>query len=168
MYGVVKGIYYCNIESNEELNNRLSERNIPSVPLQPNFGIRSVSTKYSTMPIFDRRATPTFPIERQPTYNVTNVFNPGDSKSPWSGFATNINNESSLRNQFFALQKCEQSSYVPSTSSDMYNVVVGGRNETQPFPGLFKETKFNSFNPNTCEIGKDVFNNFTREQLLDT
>jgi hypothetical protein len=167
MYGVVKGVYYCNIETNEELNNRISERNIPSAPLQPQFSSRAVSTKYSMLPIFDRRVDPSVPIDRQPTYNVSDVFNPGNAGSPWSGFASNINKESSLRNQFFALQKCGQSSYIPSSSSDMYNVVVSGRNERQPFPELFKEQKFNSFNPNTCEIGKDMFNNFTREQLLD-
>ena len=167
MFGVVKGVYYCNIGSNEELNNRLSERNVPSAPLQPQFSIRPVSTKYSMLPIFDRRADTTVPIENQPIYSVNTVFNPGNAGAPWSGFASNINKESILRNQFFALQKCGQSSYMPSSSSDLYNVVVGGRNEEQPFPNLFKEQKFNNFNPNTCDLGGDVFNNFTREQLLN-
>ena len=167
MYGVVKGVYYNNIDSNEELNNRITERNVPSDKLQPQFSIRPVSTKYSMLPIFDRRADTTVPIERQPTYSINNVFNPGNAEAPWSGFASNINKESTLRNQFFALQKCGQSSYIPSSSSDMYNVVASGRSEVQPYPDLFKEQKFSKFNPNTYDLGGDVFNNFTRTQLLD-
>lgn len=159
-------LYYCNIESDEELNKRILERNKPSAPLQPQFSFRPISTKYSFLPIVDHRAPATVPIIRRPTYNVGNVFNPGTAQSPWSGFASNINKESSLRNQFFALQNCEQSQFVPSSESDLYNYRISdGSVENQPFPGLFTEQTFETFNPNTCNLGKEFFNNFTREQL---
>ena len=103
MYGVVDGAYQCHIGRTLELSQRMAARNIPSAPLQPQFGIRPVSTKYAIMPIIDRRAPATVPLEVEPTYNPELVFNPGSSHAPWSGFASSINEESALRNQFFAL-----------------------------------------------------------------
>ena len=166
MYGLVDGVYYCNPTKDIELSQRISERNVPSRQLQPAFSIRPVSTKYSLLPIVDSRPKPNVEIERQPTYNVSTVFNSGNAQAPWSGFASNVDTESSLRSQFFALQTCEQSEYVPSSNSDMYQVTAVGRMEQQPFPGLFQEQKFRQFNPNTCGVGTDMFNNCTREQLL--
>lgn len=162
-------LYYCNIETDQELNNRISRRNIPSAPLQPQFSIRPISTKYAFLPIVDHRPQSNVPIIMTPTYNVENVFNPGNAQSPWSGFASNIHKESILRNQGFALQNNEQSVFVPSTNSELYNTPnLNKGNETQPYPGLFAEEMFNPFNPNTYDLGKDYFNNFTRQQLLSS
>jgi hypothetical protein len=166
MYGVIDGLYYNTHDTTDELNHRLAKRTIPSSQLQPQFSSRPVSTKYSLMPIVDRYAPSAVPIIKHPTYNVENVFNPGNTMSPWSGFSANVNNESLLRNQLFALQTSAQAVYIPSSNSDMYKVNVGGRNEVQPFPDLFKEEKFEPFNPNTLPIGSYVFNNSTREQVL--
>jgi hypothetical protein len=155
----------------EELNNRISRRNIPSDNLQPQFGIRPLSTKYSTMQIVDRREFPSVPIQQTPLYNTENVFNPGTSQAPWGGFATNINKESQLRNQFFALQRntCH-SAYIPSKDSDMYVASVtkteGG--QLQPFPYLFEKETFESFNPCPKNVGDNLFENCTRQQMKDT
>ena len=165
LYGVVNGVYYCGMERTEQLSQRMAERNIPSATLQPQFSIRTVSTKYEMMPIFDRRPKAKVPIKREPTYSVGTTFNPGSAQAPWSGFASNINRESQLRNQFFALQRCEQPNYVPSTTSDMYQVQVAGRPEAQPFPGLFTEPDLAPFNPNVCNLGRNIFDNCTRQQL---
>ena len=105
LYGVVNGVYYCGMERTEQLSQRMAERNIPSATLQPQFSIRPVSTKYDMMPIFDRRPKAKVPIKREPTYSVGTTFNPGSAQAPWSGFASNINKESQLRNQFFRITK---------------------------------------------------------------
>ena len=42
----------------QEINNSIYLRNVPSVELRPNISPRSVSTKYSTLPIIDRRRVP--------------------------------------------------------------------------------------------------------------
>lgn len=167
LYGVVNGVYHCNLARTEELNNRLYKRNIPSASLQPAFSLRPVSTKYDMMGIFDKRPKSNVPINRQPAYNIGYTFNPGNAVAPWSGYATNVNDESRLRNQFFALQKCEQSSWVPSTNSDLYNTVVVGRNEVQTHPQLFTEERFSEFNPNTQQLGFNLWNNHTRQQLKE-
>jgi len=166
-YGVVDGVYYCAMERTLELSQRMYSRNIPSAALQPAFSVRPVSSKYEMMPIFDRRAPATVPIRKEPVYNIGQTFNPGSAVAPWSGFAANVNTESSLRNQFFALQKCEQSSYAPSTESDMYKVSVAGRPAQQPFPELFKKEAFAARNYENGLVGTDVFSNHTRQQLKD-
>ena len=165
MYGVVDGLYECNIERTEELNDRISVRNVPSSVLQPRFGIRSVSTKYAMLPIVDRRPVAKEPILKVPPYNIQQTFNPGTASAPWSGYSSHVNDESRLRNQFFALQKCEKSEYVPSSNSDLYAYKIDGSSAHQPFPKLFEEEKFNKFNPNVCNLGKNLFDNSTRIQL---
>jgi hypothetical protein len=103
----------------------------------------------------------------EPIYNSENVFNPGTS-APYSGYATNINKESELKNQIYALQSCSQSVYVPSSKSDLYmNYGLSSQNTPQNYPHslLFKEENYNDFNPNQYNIGVDLFNNNTRVQI---
>lgn len=161
-------LYYCNIDKDQELNKRISDRNVPSSVLQPQFSLRPISTKYSFLPIVDHRPPTTVPIVSKPVYSVEQVFNPGTTQSPWSGYASNINKETMLRNQGFAIQKNEQSVYVPSSGSDLYNSPsFNVTNEKQPFPRLFTAETFQTFNPNDFDLAKNTFNNFTRQQLLD-
>ena len=166
MYGVVDGAYQCHIGRTLELSQRMAARNIPSAPLQPQFGIRPVSTKYAMMPIVDRRAPATVPLEVEPTYNPELVFNPGSSHAPWSGFASSINEESALRNQFFGLQKCEQGEYIPSSKSSLYNADVPADPINQPFPLLFAPPQLDAFDPDPCHLAPKMFNNSTREAVM--
>ena len=168
MHGVTKGVLICQQERTDELNKRINSRTFPSVPLQPQYSLRPASTKYSVMPIVDQRVRSTVPLQTYPIYNTRQVFNPGSSQAPWSGFATNVNTESKLRNQFFALQKCEQAEYVPNSDSDMYVPYTPQRTvDTQPFPDLFNNPNFKPFNPNTLDLGGHILHNSTRAQLLD-
>ena len=165
IYGLVDGAYYCGINRTQELNSRIAERNIPSATLQPQFSLRPVSTKYAMMPIVDRRPKSNVPIKNLPIYNSRVTFNPGSAVAPWSGFSSNINKESELRNMYFALQRNDRATYIPSSKSDMYQTYVTGTNVKQPFPDLFREETFNNFDPNTCNLGGNIFANCTRQQL---
>ena len=154
----------------EELNTRMAQRNIPSDPLQAQFGIRPVSTKYATLSMADQRSFPMVPIQRQPTYDITKTFNPGNGKGPWDGFASHVNEESILRNQFFALQRgAGQACYIPAKASDMYVASVPRTAEQviQPFPDLFVKPKFDEFDPRVKNTGGNLFENFTRQQLKE-
>jgi hypothetical protein len=104
-----------------------------------------------------------------PTYNVHQVFNPGNTQSPWSGFASNINTESELRNQIYALQKCSQAVYVPSSQSDLYNYKFKTQSKPNPHELLFKNDSFETFNPNPAPnlCGNSLFYNSTRCQVRD-
>lgn len=166
LFGVVNGMYQCNLERANQLNERIYERNVPSSTLQPQFGIRPVATKYEMLPIFDRRMPASIPIKQEVPYNIEATFNPGTAQAPWSGFAENVNNESRLRNQFFALQTNGQAAYVPSSTSDMYQVNVNSTIKVnQPFPSLFKDPALAPFNPDENNIAINVFDNCTRQQV---
>ena len=149
---------------------RSYERNIPSQPLQPYLDARPVLTKYSILPIVDPRKPINTPLIQQSTYMPEKVYNPGNDSGPWSGYASNINHESEVRNQIFALQSCAQASYIPSSKSNLYQVNWKNNNQPQqPFPELFQNQQFCPINPNPNpdKIGFALFNNATRQQTKD-
>jgi hypothetical protein len=159
----------CVSNIHKETNKRIYDRNIPSQMLQPYLDVRPVMTKYSYFPIVDPRKEISVPMEQMPTYNVNKVFNPGNTVSPWSGFASNINLESELRNQVYALQKCSQSVYVPNSSSDLYDYKFKTATQPNPHQLLFQTDSFSQFNPNpdAKTVGSGIFLNSTRVQVRD-
>ena len=159
----------CNSKIHEETNTRIYDRNIPSHMLQPYLDVRPVMTKYSYFPVVDPRKSISVPLIQMPTYNVHQTFNPGNSMAPWSGFSSNVNVESELRNQIYALQKCSQSVYVPNSSSDLYNYKFKTVTQPNPHQLLFQNESFASFNPNPDSkmVGSGMFYNNTRSQVRD-
>jgi hypothetical protein len=153
----------------EETNGRIYDRNIPSNVLQPYVDVRPVMTKYSYFPIVDPRKKVDVSLIQLPTYNVNRVFNPGNTQSPWSGFASNINKESELRNQIYAIQKCSQSVFVPSSKSDLYKYSFKTITKPNPHELLFQNESFSSFNPNPDQniVGSGIFYNNTRCQVRE-
>ena len=148
-------------------NMRTFERIIPSQPLQPYLDSRPSSTKYSVLPIVDPRKEIHVPLVQRATYNPENVFNAGNKGAPWSGYASNVNNESLLRNQVYALQKCSQSEYIPSSKSNLYvHKTTNSYPVNQPFNDLFKEETFSpTVDKHSQHIGYALFHNSTRTQL---
>ena len=164
----------CNQQVNvskihQETNSRIYDRNIPSQMLQPYLDVRPVMTKYAYFPIVEPRKSNSVPLTVQPTFNPHKIFNPGNTTSPWSGFASNVNVESELRNQIYALQKCSQSVYVPSSKSDLYNYGFTPKSTPQSHSLLFEKDSFSQFNPNpdTKTVGAGMFFNSTRVQVRD-
>ena len=151
----------------QETNNRIYDRNLPSETLQPYIDVRPVMTKYSFLPIVDPRKRLNVPLHQKPTYNTQDVFNPGNTQSPWSGFASNVNKESELRNQVYALQKCSQAVYVPSSNSDLYKYSFTPKHTEPQHELLFQESNFCEFNPNPDSnvVGSSLFMNPTRVQV---
>lgn len=166
-YGVVSGAYSNHHDRLGEINQRISERNIPSAALRPAYNVRPLSSKYAMMPIIETRPAPTVPISAYQQFTTESVFNPGNAKAPWRGWAERVNVESSLRNQYFALQRNDRAVYVPNSDSDLYNVHVIAREVEQPNPYLFDNgaTNFAPMNPNPNNLGKLTFDNSTRFQL---
>jgi len=149
----------------EQTNERISSRNILSQMLQPYLDVRPVQTKYVHLPIVDTKPVPKTMLVQPPIYSVNQTFNPGTRKSPWCGFTQNVNIESELRGQKYALQKADQAVYVPSSKSDLYTYKFENKTiQEQQFPQLFTPQTFPVFNPNPENIGNDFFNNNTRVQ----
>jgi len=173
MVGVVEGVFYGQNCRVDELNDRIFDRFHPDHTLPPNFETRPVSTKYSLFPMMDKRMPAKVPIESNYDYSLeTNFTPPVMASGPVNGFVNNVNVESSLRNQFFALQKgADLGEYIPSKESDLYKVTVVSRPEEQPYPLLFEQGLHidrTTVHPNVLacpNIGKDNFHNYTRTQL---
>ena len=167
MYGVVNGLYLCNHNRVDEINSRMSDRNVPSSSLQPQYSIRPTSTKYGYMQVLDQYKKPNIPLNNYKTYSTESVFNPGSAQAPWNGFANNVNTESQLRNQFFALQRCEQSNFVPSSDSDLFKTTVDYKPIKQSHPLLFNTPEFSPHNPDKLNSSENIFNNSVRQSVLD-
>lgn len=158
------------LELNNMTNDKMFSRNIPSKPLQPYFNVAPVCTKYSVLPILDVRKRNFEPLISHPNYDLLNTFNPGSRQAPWSGYASNVNDESVLRNQIYALQHSSQATYVPSSNSELYNTsnLVNVNAELPQFSLLFKEEHFNptaNLNVKTHDKTHVFFSNHTRQQL---
>lgn len=153
----------CASQRANTMNARAYSRLIPSQPLQPYLSVAPVQTKYTVLPIVNHRTPAKEQVTQQPVYNINTTFNPGTG-APWSGFASEINTESILRNQVYAIQKCSQAVYVPKSSSDLYNVQFGvNARSNQPFPGLFAEyVTPTETNVKTLTRDTSLFNNSTR------
>ena len=168
LYGVAEGVTLQQNERVEDLNERITARQFPDQPLEPNYTPRSVPTKYSRFPIVDRRSQAKEELHKFPTHNLYENFNPGTSVAPIKGFFENVNTESVLRNQVFSKQNFAQNVYVPTSNSDLYNVTVVSRASEQPYPLLFSHSNFEKeLHPNVANsnIGRNMFFNSTRIQL---
>ena len=151
MYGVIKGLQLCNQDRVEQLNDRIYSRYVPNCTPQMQFDPRPTPTKYTSFPIIGATPTVPTPIIARPVYNTSQSFLPGNS-APWNGF--DVNQESKLKNINFALQKCPQASYVPSSNSDMFE--HSQINTSRIAPNL---SKFPTQN---------IFYNDTRQQIKDS
>jgi hypothetical protein len=167
MYGVVNGLYLCENENHVNINDSFYKRNIPDHKLEAQFAFRAVPTKYVKFPTLHVRPTNNESEERN-FYEVSDTFNPGNDKGPYSGYIKNIDLENNLRNSYFGLQKCNQSVYVPNSTSDLYKETIHGNNEIPPsqlsHPLLFDRQDFKPFNPDKSSNSIDIFNNHTRGQ----
>lgn len=141
-------------------NFRISQRNIPSRPLQPYLDARPVMTKYSVLPVIDYRKPVATPLL---VHSYEGVFNPGDT-GPWSGYATKVNHESDLRN---LLERKNQpnTAFIPSSHSSLYQVAWSNPQENHvvnPFPELFNtavppSSSNSNANANSFNKGNQLF-----------
>ena len=75
--------------------------------LENHFSSRPLQMRYNKMPILDNRETPKYQWKHIQYIIRANILS-WNKKTTFSGFATNIDEESLLRNQYFALQKCDR------------------------------------------------------------
>ena len=154
-----------NFDKQNYINSEIMNRNIPSSGLTMNFSFRPVNTKYTFMPTVAPLVKSVEPIVN---YDTSSVFFPGTRKMHFCGFASNIDRESTLRNQFFALQKADQKAYIPPSTSDLYENKINFVNNNENLDNhlLFREEQFQDFNPNRFPtMGNELFYNSTRVQL---
>lgn len=162
----------------EEINRRLYDRNIPNRHLENWYTPTPASTKFTRFPIVNcndntrkKVAESVGPQNMKidvPSFNVATDYAAMTRTAPFRGFTDNIDTESSLRNQFYALQSSDRACWVPASSSDLYIITSAvGRQEEQTHNLLFKREQelITSNHPNVEQIGRDRFMNNTRTQL---
>ena len=159
--------YYCHQERTTQLSDRMYKRNISSGSLAPHILARSVSTRLETLPMMDCRKTAPTLLAKYPVYQNAKVFHPGNT-GPYSGYCSNVDIETSLRNTIHPLQKAPQSKFIPDSSSDLFNIKHFSETKgVDPNNLLQKPESFDAFNPNRCNLGKNLFGNHTRQQTKD-
>ena len=160
----ISNVYYDN-----ELNDRITQRNRSHVNTNIHLGVRPLSTKYDYKPILDKPLSKNVPIQKYPEFNVQRQFLPGDRPGPWDGFATHVHDESVLRNMFFANTKAPQRDYVPSSKSDLYETrsVPNTKPVKQTHPLLFKIPSQVKTTTKYAHKEKSIFYNDTRQMILN-
>tara|TARA_B100000795_G_scaffold256417_1_gene228813 strand:- start:2003 stop:2506 length:504 start_codon:yes stop_codon:yes gene_type:complete len=155
----------CNIDRTHDLSRRINKRMYPTNPIPVGFSPRPVQTKQVQFPILDCRKKPTVPLEDRGVFCEKRIFTPGDS-APFNGYMSKVDDESKLYNIIFPDQPGFQSKFIPGMESDLYinEYLVKGREEVNPYPGLFHTEKFNESNNQSDQIGFKTFNNHTRQQ----
>ena len=162
-------VYYCQLDRNQELSDRMYNRNIPSKTMTQSYFFRPVDTYATVMGMTDKHKPARVEKANFTPYSQKHTFNPGQG-APFDGFARNIDVESQLHNSFHPMQKCVQGKYIPGSNSDMYNanyLIPTTKPVEMKNHLLFKEESFYSFNPNSCNLGYKVFNNHIRQQTKD-
>jgi hypothetical protein len=173
IYGLIDGIVYQQHERTDELNDRLQQRISSDTLLQPLYDPRPVSTKYATFPIVDRRVVSKVDAGSYLDYSTTGGFASMQTRGPVNGFFDKVNDESRLRNQYYALGSGSQGVFVPSSNSDLFVAPVfgpGSLTDSQPFPGLFVDEalRYEGIASPVIgggPVGGDRFLNSTRMQL---
>ena len=152
-----------------KINERIYERNVPSIKPQILLDNRPNPTKYTHLAVYDEIRPSTVPFEKRKLYNTNQDFLPGTS-GPISSYIVNVDHESGLRNMFFALQKNDRTEYLPNTDSDMYQVEVVGRTASNNHPLLSYNNVENCRSHMMISSLKDseLFNNSTRQKILDS
>jgi len=181
-------LFYGQNQRVEELNDRIYDRNKSDISLEPNFDPRSISTKYAKFPIIMTTHTQNTvaPIHAKSPYMIHTNFSPANRQGPVSGYLSNIDRESELKNQntllsrpremdsFFSQQSKQQhpqktkDAYIPSSQSDLYKTVIVSRPSEQPYPRLFERYMFDQSpheNLMGNTIGGNSMHNHTRTQL---
>lgn len=156
----------------DELNERLRSRQFPDTALEPQYSFRPASTKYNIFAISGKSTFAKPQKDHYVEHSVSNNFSPATQNAPWRGFANNVDKESELRNQFYALQRSSQAVYIPDKSSDLYRdgTTVVHRQVQQPYELLFAQPLFDPTqnkwkSQQNTKIGVDRFYNSTRTQM---
>ena len=132
----------------DENSSRIYDRNLPTFTLEPYLSFTPMATKYNKIENHQMKRQGDLEanlMENRASYNQHMTFNPG-SRAPWKGYSEHVNDESVLRNQVYALQKCNQSQYVPSSNSDLYNYNLNVKQIHQTHQLLFNSSS--SFSTN--------------------
>ena len=160
----------------DELNSRLSSRIYPDYVIPQSITPRPIETRQT---ILGKSIDPrnlikdtTEIIKYSPNNSsIYKNFLCGDNGEP-NWFLANIDTETILRNQCFALQKggvAPQATFMPDTNSELYRptLPINSNPVEQPFPFLFERSQFSKNKRCPVKGGYDVRNKYIMETFND-
>jgi hypothetical protein len=176
----------CTDQLVNEINERILARTMTSGNIEVLISPRPQSTLY-TRPL-NNSIPPGPPCKpRVLKYNSDpkKNFLPCTKGGSWSQYNQNIDKESILRNQIYALQNAPQAKYVPNSTSDLYNSTIP-KSQTSTAQGLYpnlptsnaeyniwglqptlnREAGYQFLQP-PVNLGNKLFNNDTRQEIKD-
>tara|TARA_Y100000816_G_scaffold134896_1_gene95312 strand:- start:738 stop:1268 length:531 start_codon:yes stop_codon:yes gene_type:complete len=158
-------IKICNLDGQDQINNSIFERNISTFKSNNPLSNRPEATKYS-FPILSGPSSNSCSkiidvnFKQQNDDNNDDEINKRTSVSFYD-YSNNVDNESILRNQIYALQNCAHATYIPSTNSNMYvnNIPSNGNNNAEVlYPHLI--------DGNLVENKNNQYDKFKKNQSL--
>ena len=151
-------------QNQQFMNDKISQRTIPTHTLSPNLSVRPVPTKYVKLNTTDIHSEcKEKKITNQP-YQSHKMFCPTSQNVNYAGYANNIHLENELRNQHYALQKSDQHEYVPSSNSSLYQYSTPSSSLPQEFSYLFDNSIYMPVESILTQSSQALFNNHTRYQ----
>lgn len=150
----------CNFDRQNEINERILERNSPMCNIKNTIDIRPKSTKYA-LPIIEDN-------------NLSNCFDLNEIKmqneNMFKKYSSNINLESELKNQHRSLNNNPKNDYIPSSNSTLYSSSIINSNNNNSellYPYLFDENivKENDNEIRNYNFINKLFNTDTRQEL---
>jgi hypothetical protein len=170
--------HFNNLEEQVEMNHRIYTHTLPSLTdvarhnaMEPAYSMRATTTRQTLLQPTVQTKFPLVPRHVYKSYAQASVpAVVGMTGGPYSGYSTQVDTETVLRNQVMPLRRSDDKVYIPSTHSDLYQTnqaVESNRRaevQTRQFSGLFTEPTFRKHNPNVLGGGGDVFANHTRQQ----
>ena len=129
--------------------------------------MRPVQTKYTKFSVLDNQPKSTVNASMFSDYRMDTTFNPGTDRAPVNGYFSNVDKETELRNQKYALQKgASQNAFIPSSESDLYKTEAVGYQVPQTHPLLFAKPSIEGPDAlHLSNIGQNKLFNHTRTQL---
>ena len=144
--------YYMN---QDNINNKICNRNIPSNNIEPVFDPRPLSMKYIL-----KEKVPTVVDKQYTDFDTNTNFYPGTKKPTFSQFSNKIDLETELLHY--------NNKFNVNNNSDLYDNNRTHNDEYSELTSdyLLKKQESNYINDNNLlSLGNDIFNNNTRIQL---
>tara|TARA_Y100000768_G_scaffold388019_1_gene381514 strand:- start:500 stop:964 length:465 start_codon:yes stop_codon:yes gene_type:complete len=144
--------YYIN---QDNINNKIFNRNIPSNNIEPVFDPRPLSMKYNL-----KEKEPKVSEKQYSDFNTNSNFYPGTKKPTFSQFSNNVDLETELLHY--------NNKFNVNDNSDLYSNNKTYKNGYSEITSdyLLKKQESNYINENNLlTLGNDIFNNNTRIQL---
>jgi len=138
--------------------------------MEPSYQLRPTTTRQTHLQPTIQIKQPVIQRTKYTHYDQSRTTALGSNGAPFSGYTSNVDTETVLRNQVVPLRRGDETVYIPSTESDLYHTYQATTSnrppmvDTRQLSALFNEQTFDEHNPNVLNVGTDVFSNHTRTQ----